>query len=139
VGDDMKVELNYESSMNFFKQEINDIAASMYSQRGKIIRDTAKVVTASVIKFIPESGVSIPLYQHMKTDVKTRIKDDNEGEVIAIIGGGRKTAFKWHLVDNGTSDTPAAHFTDKAMDDSESSRDAIMDSAIYKAVSGNGR
>jgi HK97 gp10 family phage protein len=75
----------------------------------------------------------------MKTDVKTRIKDDNEGEVIAIIGGGRKTAFKWHLVDNGTSDTPAAHFTDKAMDDSESSRDAIMDSAIYKAVSGNGR
>jgi HK97 gp10 family phage protein len=135
----MKVELNYEPSMNFFKQEVADIAASMYSQRGKIIRDTAKVVTASVIKYIPESDVNRPLYQHMKTDVKTRIKDDNEGEVIAIIGGGRKTAYKWHLVDNGTSDTPAAHFTDKAMEDSESSREAILDSAIYKAVSGNGR
>lgn len=135
----MKVELNYESSMNFFKQEVADIAASMYSQRGKIIRDTAKVVTASVVKFIPESDINTPLYQHMKTDIKTRIKDDNEGEVIAIIGGGRKTAYKWHLVDNGTSDTPAAHFTDKAMEDSASSREAILDSAIYKAVSGNGR
>jgi HK97 gp10 family phage protein len=139
VGDDMKVELNYESSMNFFKQEVADIAASMYSQRGKIIRDTAKVVTASVVKYMPESDVNRPLYQHMKTDVKTRIKDDNEGEVIAIIGGGRKTAYKWHLVDNGTSDTPAAHFVDKAMTESESSIEAIMDSAIYKAVSGNGR
>jgi HK97 gp10 family phage protein len=130
----MKVNLNYESAMNFFKQEIEDVAQSMYNQRGKIVRDCAKVVNVAVVKNMPESDINKPLYQHMKTDVKIKIKDDKEGEVVAIIGGGRKTAYKWHLVDNGTSDTPASHFTDKAMTEAESGIDAVLDSAIFKAV-----
>ena len=130
----MKVNLNYEPALDFFKQDIKDIAESMYSQRGKIVKNCAKVVSAAVVKNLPESSVDTPMYQHMKTDVKTRIKDDNEGEVIAIIGGGRKTAYKWHLVDNGTSETQAHHFTDKALQESESGIDAIMDKAIFKAV-----
>jgi HK97 gp10 family phage protein len=135
----MKVDLSYQSAVDFFKQDINSVAESMYSQRVKIIKDCAKVVSAAVVKNLPESDVSQPMYQHMKTDVKTRIKDDNEGEIIAIIGGGRKTAYKWHLVDNGTSETQAQHFTDKALSESESSIDAIMDSAIFKAVDSNGK
>jgi HK97 gp10 family phage protein len=134
----MKVDLSYQSAVDFFKQDIKDIAESMYSQRAKIMKDCAKVVSAAVVKNLPESDVNKPMYQHMKTDVKTRIKDDNEGEIIAIIGGGRKTAYKWHLVDNGTSETQAQHFTDKALQETESSIDAIMDSAVFKAVD-NGR
>jgi HK97 gp10 family phage protein len=135
----MKVDLSYQSAVDFFRQDINSLSESMFSQRGKIIKDCAKVVSAAVVKNLPESDINQPMYQHMKTDVKTRIKDDNEGEIIAIIGGGRKTAYKWHLVDNGTSETQAQHFTDKALSESESSIDAIMDSAIFKAVDSNGK
>lgn len=134
----MKVELSYQSALDFFKQDINNLAKSMYSQRGKIIKDCAKVVSAAVVKNLPESDVNTPMYQHMKTDVKTRIKDDGEGEILAIIGGGRKTAYKWHLVDNGTSETPAQHFTDKAMSESESGIEAVFNNAIFKAVDSHG-
>ncbi len=135
----MKVDLNYQPALNFFGQEIRDLAESMYSQRGKIIRDCAKVVSVAVVKHMPESDVNRPLYKHMKTDVKVRIKDDNQGDIVAIIGGGRETAYKWHLVDNGTSDTPAAHFTEKAMEEADSGMEAVLDSAIFKAVDNNGR
>lgn len=138
IGGHMKVDLNYQPALDFFGKEVRDVAESMHSQRRNIIRDCAKVTKAAVVKNMPVSDIDRPLYQHMKTDIKTTIKDDQEGEVIAIIGGGRKTAYKWHLVDNGTTDTPAAHFTDKGLKDSEGDRDAIVSNAIFKAVD-NGR
>ncbi len=130
----MKVNLEYQSALDFFGKELNDIKESMYSQRRNIIRDCAKVTKAAVIKNMPVSDVDKPLYKHMKDDVKVTIKDDQEGEIVAIIGGGKDTAYKWHLVDNGTTDTPAAHFTDKSLKDTEGDHDAIMSNAIFKAV-----
>ncbi len=130
----MKVNLNYEPALDFFRQDIKDIAESMFNQRGKIVKDCAKVVSAAVVKNLSLSDVDTPLYKHMKTDVKTRIKDNDMGDIVAIIGGGKETAYKWHLVDNGTSETQAQHFTDKSLNESESGVDAIMDRAIFKAV-----
>lgn len=135
----MKVEINYQPAVNFFNQEIKDIADSMFNQRGKIVRDCAKVIKAAVVKNIPDSGIDKPLYVHMKNDVKVRIKDNGQGNVAAIIGGGKETAYKWHLVDNGTTRTKAAHFTDKAMKEADAEMEAITDMAIFKAVDGNGR
>jgi HK97 gp10 family phage protein len=137
----MKVDLNFQSALNFFGKEIKDIAESMYSQRGKIVRDCAKVVKANIIKNLPESDKDSTdknydgsPYTHMKVDIKITVIDNAEGDVTAIVHGGKETAYKWHLLDNGTSDTPALHFTDKSMKDSESDFDAIMSSATFKAV-----
>lgn len=134
----MKANINYKDALSEFKLEINDIKDIMETQKGKIIRECAKVVKANVTKHLARSAVNTPGYTHMQDDVKATIKDDNQGGMVAIIGGGKETAYKWHLVNNGTSKTPATHFADNALSESEEQFNGIVDAVIMKEVS-NGR
>lgn len=81
---------------------------------------------------------------HMANDLKVKIKHSKEGYSSVTVMGGRLTAYKWHLLDDGTRDsqgrvhTPAIHFTTKALKASESDIDAIIEGLIQEVASNDG-
>lgn len=80
-------------------------------------------------------------YVHMKDDIKASIKSKN-GIVSLIIFGGKKTAHKWHMVNDGTRDskgrmkTAASHFVDKAIIQAEPEIDNIVDELLAEVADG---
>lgn len=130
----MKVTLDYKPALDFFKKDINDVSEKLYALRKAIISKGVKVVKASVKKNLSRSNIDDPLYTHMQDDVKTTIKDNDQGDIVGIIHGGKKTGYKWHMLNDGTSHSKATHFVEKSLKDVESDLDAIIDQAIWEAI-----
>lgn len=82
-------------------------------------------------------------YVHMHEDIKASIKSKG-GVASLIISGGKKTAYKWHLVNDGTRDskghvkTVATHFVDKALVQAEPEIDELVDELIAEVTDGVG-
>lgn len=138
----MNITFNYQDAIFEINKEIAQIPKTLKSTAKPTIQKIAKIVKRNVevsLQKIGESEAksnydgSTP-YIHMKNDVKTSVKDDKEGTVYAIIRGGKYTAYKWHLVNNGTVNTKATHFIDNALKQSETEANALVDEMINKAV-----
>lgn len=141
----MDVKFNFDDAFSSIENELRSMSKELTIEKGPIVRKCAQVIKKNVEANLPKSDISATAtnydgtpYVHMKNEVKATIKDDKAGNVYAIIGGGKHTAHKWHMVDNGTSRTAALHFTDKAMKQSDSEIDAIADELIRKVVSNGG-
>ena len=139
----MKVDLDASDTIAYITQELENLPKELEAQRGPILKKCSKIIKTNVENNLPRSDLGATAtnydgtpYIHMRDDVKITIKDDKAGNVYAVIHGGKKTGFKWHMLENGTSDTDAIHFIDKAMKQSDSEIDATVDEAIGRAVQG---
>lgn len=134
----MKVNFETDELMSYLQNEIICLPQELTEQRKEILRKSAKILKKNVENELERSTIDKPGYEHMKDDVKISIKDNEQGDMAAVIHGGKKTGYKWHMLANGTSNMQATHFDEKAMKESEAEIDGIVYAALAKVVS-NGR
>lgn len=146
----MRVNFDHTDTTYWIQEQIAKIPETLHREKKQILTKSAKLLKATVEKKLRaiESDVSegttnydgsLP-YVHMADDVKTSIKDDNAGNVYAIIRGGKYTGYKWHLLENGTSSPKrqATHFIENTMKETAEEINSYIDEAIAKAVQGGG-
>ncbi len=138
----MIIDLDANEVMKYITEELKMIPRNLEQEKIPMLKKIANIVKENVEEVLPESDIDATAtnpdgtkYTHMKNDVKASIKTDKMGNTYAIVRGGKKTGFKWHLVDNGTSKSRALHFTDKAMKKSEDEIDYVVSDVLNKAVS----
>ena len=138
----MNITFDFEDTIFSIEQEFAKIPKSLMAERKVVMNKIARIVKKNVENNLPKSDLdsqasnydgSTP-YIHMRNDVKTSVRDDNQGTIVAVIKGGKYTGYKWHLVNNGTVKSRATHFADKAMKQSEAEFDELVDDMIRKAV-----
>lgn len=137
----MEVDLNFEDVFSSLENELRSMSKELNIAKAPIIRKCSQVIKKNVEKNLPKSDLGATAtnydgtpYVHMRNDVKATVKDDKAGNVYAIIGGGKYSGFKYHMLENGTSNTEAIHFLDKSMKESDSEIDSIVDDAIREVV-----
>ncbi len=142
----MNVIFDYEEVMFNIKEEIGRIPTEVKKQSKTIMNKTAKIIKANVIAELAKHRTDsnrksnydgTTPYIHMANDIKTSVKD-NDGEVVAIVRGGKYTGYKWHLVNNGTVDSKATHFIDNALKASENEFNDLIDKMVTKVVQDGG-
>ena len=81
-------------------------------------------------------------YKHMRDDIKVTTKKDKMGSSYVVVGGGKLTAYKWHIVNDGSYDSktsrkiPATHFIENAIKKSEPKINDIIDDLLRKVANG---
>lgn len=137
----MKIHLSDNGVFRSIEDELNYMVKTVESNRKKIIRKEANIIKKCVENTLPKSDLNSSAtnydgtpYIHMQDDVKVTIKDDNAGNISATIHGGKKTAYKWHMLDNGTSTMKATHFIDKALKEADSKGGSALDELINTIV-----
>jgi len=137
----LKIDFNASEILQEIQEEIEKIPEKLETEKKEILRKSAKIIKANVIANLPKSDLGETAtnydgtpYIHMKDDVKTSIRDDKAGNVYAVIRGGKYTGYKWHILENGSSNTKAIHFVEKAMKDSEEPINTVIDEVISKVV-----
>ena len=139
----MKVNLEHKDFTQILVNELGDMRADIRPQMKSALSKSVKLIKKNVKANLPKSDLNAPAknydgtpYIHMRDDIITIVKDDKDGSVFGMVGGGKHTGYKWHMLENGTSDTKAIHFIDKAMKQSDAELDAYIDEAIGRAVQG---
>lgn len=83
-------------------------------------------------------------YKHMADDIKVTVngKRTKTGITGVTVHGGKNTAYKWHMLDDGTRNpdgsvhTPALHFTDKAQKAAEAKIERLINDLERKVTEG---
>lgn len=147
----MKVEWDYSDNaypVQSIVEEVNRLPELTEQAEKKVFNDIGKIIVTHVKALLPPSGRdglsnydgSQP-YVDMRDDIKSTVKR-KDGFVSLIVRGGKKTGYKWHLLDdgtrnpNGTTHTSAKHFTDKAMRNAEAEIDKYIDQIISEVANG---
>lgn len=125
----MKVDFQYERPLNDIVTEVLRMENILEANQEILMKGIGKEIRKEVEKLLPKSDstddgyVSGGFYQHMRDDVRVTVngKRSKTGITGVTVHGGNDTAYKWHLLDDGTRNpdgsihTPATHFTSKAM------------------------
>ena len=138
----MTVDLEYKDALNDMLQDVLRSEKILESEQQEIMEKAGKIIKKNVVDTLPQSDMTGSEYKHMKKDVKVTVsgKKKKTGVTGVTVHGGRATAYKWHLLDDGTRNpdgtvhTPATHFTTKAMKDSESQIESIINELQRKVV-----
>lgn len=144
----MKVDLSYKESLDAIVADISKIPYLTKQKERKLYRGMGSIISQNVKKMLSRSHIKNAVnydgtkpYVHMADDIKVETKSAN-GTIGVIVGGGKKTAFKWHLLDDGTvnpdgtTHTQATHFTQKALVASEHDIDKLIDEVIAEVANG---
>lgn len=119
----MKVDFTYERPLNEIVTEVLRMETIMESEQAELMKDIGKEIKKEVQKILPKSDEP-GNRKHMRDDIKVTVsgKKEKTGITGVTVHGGKETAFKWHLLDDGTRNpdgsvhTKALHFTSKAME-----------------------
>lgn len=143
----MNITFDFEDALEGIKIDISDMAETLKTEQKTVMKKAAQIIKKNVVSNLPKSDLDTDNsnydgtrpYVHMKDDVKTSVVDRNDGIIYATVKGGKYTGYKWHLVNDGHFDrrgkfVPATHFIDKAVKQSESEIDSLVDDMIRKAV-----
>ncbi len=116
----MKVDFKYEQPLDEIVAEVLRMETILESEQAEAMTQIGKEIKTQVKNILPKSDEK---GKHMRDDIKVTVqgKKAKTGITGVTVHGGRDTAFKWHLLDDGTRNpdgsvhTPAIHFTSKAM------------------------
>lgn len=141
-------------NMTDFAPAAADIAEMILSMPGALeseqeatFKSIGQTIKAETIKSMRRSIVaqktnydgSVP-YLHMEDDVKVTLKGRKTGLYSVTVHGGKKTAFKWHLLDSGTRNpdgtvhTEATQFVSIAIKNSEQGIEAALEELERKVA-----
>ena len=132
----MNVDFNSEGIIADIMNEISHMENLTEAEEKSAMRKIGKEIAKNAAKLLPRTSED---HVHMKDDIKVTVKSD-KGIVSCIISGGKQTAYKWHMLDDGTRNkdgsvhTRALHFTDRALALSEKDIDTILAEVERKAV-----
>lgn len=138
----MTVDISYKDALNGIISDVLKSEKILESDQQELMNKIGKVIKKNVEKVLPRSEVAAPGYKHMSKDVKVTVqgKKAKTGITGVVVHGGKLTAYKWHMLDDGTRNpdgsvhTPATHFTDKAMKEAEPEINEIIDNMIKGVV-----
>ena len=116
----MKVDFAYEQPLDEIVTEVLRMETILESEQAELMTAIGKEIKKEVKNNLPKSNEDA---KHMRDDIKVTVqgKKAKTGITGVTVHGGKETAFKWHLLDDGTRNpdgsvhTPALHFTSKAM------------------------
>lgn len=137
----MKVDFEFEKSLDEMVIDVLRMENIMESAQADLLSDIGKEIKKEVVKILPKSDETGD-YKHMRDDVKVTVngKRAKTGITGVTVHGGKKTAYKWHMLDDGTRNpdgsvhTPAMHFTSKAMSAAEGRIERLIDDLERKVT-----
>ncbi len=137
----MKVDFEFEKSLDEMVIDVLRMENIMESAQADLLGDIGKEIKKEVVKILPKSDETGD-YKHMRDDVKVTVngKRAKTGITGVTVHGGKKTAYKWHMLDDGTRNpdgsvhTPAMHFTSKAMSAAEGRIERLIDDLERKVT-----
>lgn len=138
----MKVDFEYDKALQGMVADVLRCEKIMESEQEKVLGEIGKVIKKNTATALPKSNEAGPGYKHMRDDIKVTIngKRKKTGVTGVTVHGGKLTAYKWHMLDdgtrnpNGTVHTKALHFTQKAVEASAGDIDKIVDELIGRVV-----
>ena len=118
----MRVDFLFEQPLDELVADILRMENVMESEQEELMSEIGKEIKKQVKNALPKSDKD---HKHMRDDIKVTIngKKKKTGVTGVSVHGGKDTAYKWHMLDDGTRNrdgsvhTPAYHFTKKAMDE----------------------
>lgn len=138
----MNVEIDYQSTLNGIVNDILKMDKVLESDQEAALTQIGKAIKKEVQKLLPKSDEFGAGYKHMRDDVKVTVngKRKKTGVTGVTVHGGKLTAYKWHMLDdgtrnpNGTVHTKAQHFTGKAVENASGEIDKIIDNLMGRAA-----
>lgn len=142
----MKVNMDSDDAFKYIMEDIARIPDIAEQEEKNVMKRIRDVLVEKVKANLPRSSGGTNYdgskpYVHMRDDIKASIKSKN-GFISLVIFGGKKTAHKWHMVNDGTRDsageikTTATHFIEKAMIQAEPEIDKIVDELLAEVADG---
>jgi HK97 gp10 family phage protein len=138
----MTVDMNYKDALNGIVADVLKMDNVLEKDQQKALEDIGKVIKRETQKILPVSDEGGSGYKHMRDDIKVTVngKKRKTGVTGVTVHGGKLTAYKWHMLDdgtrnpNGTVHTRARHFTAKAMENATPEIERIVDDLIGRVV-----
>lgn len=138
----MTVDMNYKDALNGIVADVLKMDNVLEKDQQKALEDIGKVIKRETQKILPVSDEGGSGYKHMRDDIKVTVngKKRKTGVTGVTVHGGKLTAYKWHMLDdgtrnpNGTVHTRAMHFTAKAMENATPEIERIVDDLIGRVV-----
>ena len=134
----MTVDLDYEEALNGIVRDVLRMENILEKDQQDALTKIGKEIKKEAQNLLPKSDESGKGYKHMKSDIKVTVngKKKKTGVTGVTVHGGKQTAYKWHMLDDGTRNpdgsvhTKALHFTGKAMEKAGPKIDKIVDDLI---------
>lgn len=116
----MKVDFQYEKPLDEIVAEVLRMENILEEDQAELMSKIGKEIKKEVQNALPKSDKD---HKHMTSDIHVSVsgKKKKTGITGVTVHGGKETAYKWHMLDdgtrnpNGTVHTKATHFTSKAM------------------------
>ena len=138
----MTVDLDYKNTLNGIVQDIMRMENVLESDQQEALEKIGKVIKKETQNLLPNSDEAGSGYKHMRDDIKVTIngKRKKTGVTGVTVHGGKQTAYKWHMLDDGTRNpdgsvhTQAIHFTPRAMESASTEIEKIVDDLIREVT-----
>ena len=138
----MTVDIEYKDTLQGMVQDILRMENVLEKDQEEALQKIGKVIKKETQDVLPKSDEYGDGYKHMKDDIKVTIngKRKKTGVTGVTVHGGKLTAYKWHMLDDGTRNpdgsehTRAIHFTSTAMEKSAPQIEKIIDELIGRVT-----
>lgn len=138
----MRVDFEYEDSLNGIVADILRMENVLEEDQQKALENIGKAIKKETQTLLHQSNEHGVEYKHMRKDVKVTIngKKKKTGVTGVTVHGGKLTAYKWHMLDDGTRNpdgsvhTRAIHFTDRALGNAAPEIEKIIDDLIGRVT-----
>lgn len=143
----MKIEFDYKQQLLDIENMINKIPSKLNISEQTVLKKAGAIIKKHIVRHLDYSDVEIKAknvaptnydgspYTHMKDDVKFSVRKDKNKNLYVSVRGGKMTGYKWHLLNDGTINMRGNNFMDKAMLNSESEIETMIDNMIEEALS----
>ena len=135
----MKVDFNYKDSLSGIVADVLRMEQLTETEQATALKEIGKTIKKAVREELPKSDET---HRHMRDDIKVKVQGRKTGVSGVTVYGGRDTAYKWHMLDdgtrnpNGTVHTKATHFTQKALASATPQIEREIDALVRKVTQG---
>jgi HK97 gp10 family phage protein len=128
--------VTFEWDFSNIIKEFETMGKDMLKVEEVATKKAAKVVADALAKNMGRSDIDEEGYVHMQDDIHiSGLKDDKfDGSKVREISGGKKTGWKWHFQEYGTSKDAGNQFITKSLAETKDEVKDIVDSEIRKEL-----
>ena len=135
----MNVNLDYQTTLSGLVADVLRCEKLAETEQEACLKEIGKVIKEEVKALLPKSDEG---HKHMRDDIKVTIdgKRKKTGAMGVVVHGGKDTAYKWHMLDdgtrnpNGTVHTKPLKFTTKALKNAEAKVEKIVNDYVGKVT-----
>lgn len=138
----MTVDIDYQNTLKGIVADVLKMDKVLEQDQQTALEKMGKTIKKEAQKILPKSDEMGSGYKHMRDDIKVTVngKRKKTGVTGVTVHGGKLTAYKWHMLDDGTRNpdgsvhTGAIHFTSKAMEKASPEIEKIVDDLIREVT-----